>query len=137
MNGGIERWFEPIEPAVASGPVLHAIIDLADRIFTPPSGRPMGDWNVEAHQFRIEAQSDAPGFPTPEGLDREGVDWVLVMLINRVNVAEGVTKIHGTDRGEIGAFCLAAVRHGACPWPFLLLRSDADNPDRRRRGGLS
>ena len=108
LNGGIERWFEPIEARVAAGAVLSSIIELADRIFTPLSGPAAGDWHVEAHQFRIEARSDADGLPTPEGLHRDGVDWVLVMLIDRVNVAEGVTKIHGTDREEIGSFCLAA-----------------------------
>lgn len=107
LNGGIERWFEPIEARVAAGAVLSSIIELADRIFTPLSGSAGSSWHVEAHQFRIEARSDAEGLPTPEGLHRDGVDWVLVILIDRVNVAEGVTKIHGTDRQEIGSFCLA------------------------------
>jgi hypothetical protein len=88
--------------------VLSSVIDLADRFFTPLCGRAAGGWHVEAHQFRIEARSDAEGLPTPEGLHRDGVDWVLVMLIDRVNVAEGVTKIHASNRGEIGSFCLAA-----------------------------
>lgn len=107
LNGGIERWFEPIEPVVGSGPMLQGVIDLADRIFTPLSGRATAEWHVEAHQFRIEAAGDAAGLPTPEGLHRDGVDWVLVMLVARHNVAEGVTKIHGLDREEIGSFCLA------------------------------
>lgn len=107
LNGGIERWFEPIESGIANGRTLHGVIDLADRLFTPLSGRPMAAWHVEVHQFRIEAAADAAGQPTPEGLHRDGVDWVLVMLVARENVAEGVTKIHGLDRREVGSFCLA------------------------------
>ena len=107
LNGGIERWFEPVAPAVGASPVMRGAIDLADRIFTPLSGRGGAEWHVEVHQFRIEAGIDAAGLPTPEGLHRDGVDWVLVMLVARHNVAEGVTKIHGLDRREIGSFCLA------------------------------
>ena len=40
-------------------------------------------WHVEVHQFRIEARPDVKGLPTPEGLHRDGVDYVLVLLVNR------------------------------------------------------
>lgn len=107
LNGGIERWFEPVETAVANGPALPALIDFGHRAFAPLSPDPDAEWHVEVHQFRIEAGADGAGLPTPEGLHRDGVDWVLVMLIGRLNVEEGVTKIHGLDRAEIGSFCLA------------------------------
>jgi hypothetical protein len=107
LNGGIERWFEPIEQAVAAGATLPGVIGVANRAFTALSPAHVADWHVEVHQFRIEAAADAAGLPTPEGLHRDGVDWVLVMLVARHNVEEGVTKIHGPDRKEIGSFCLA------------------------------
>ncbi|WP_235537400.1 MULTISPECIES: 2OG-Fe dioxygenase family protein [unclassified Sphingomonas] len=108
LNGGIERWFEPIEPGVATGSTLSGVIDFANRVFSSLTPGNALSWHVEVHQFRIEAAADAAGLPTPEGLHRDGVDWVLVMLVARHNVEEGVTKIHGRDREEIGAFCLAA-----------------------------
>ena len=49
------------------------------------------------HQFRIEARPDAKGLPTPEGLHRDGVDYVLVLLINRRNIGSGTTTIHALD----------------------------------------
>lgn len=107
LNGGIERWFEPIEPGVADSPALQGVLGFADRVFTPLSGREGAEWHVEVHQFRIEAAAGLVGLPTPEGLHRDGVDWVVAMLVARVNVAEGVTKIHAPDGREIGAFCLA------------------------------
>ncbi len=106
LNGGIERWFEPIEPDVAAGAPMQGLVGFADRVFTPLSPPRDGDWHVEVHQFRIEAGKE-PGLPTPEGLHRDGVDWVLVTLIARHNVREGVTKIHGPDKAECGSFCLA------------------------------
>ena len=50
-------------------------------------------WHVEIHQFRIEARSGQDGQPTPEGMHRDGVDWVLVLLVSRVNIASGETSI--------------------------------------------
>ena len=51
-------------------------------------------WHVEVHQFRIEARRGEAGQPTPEGMHRDGVDYVLVLLVNRRNIASGVTSVH-------------------------------------------
>jgi 2OG-Fe dioxygenase len=61
---------------------------------------------VELHQFRIEASAGQVGEPTPEGLHRDGVDWVLVALVNRTNVESGVTSIYGMDHRHLGDFTL-------------------------------
>jgi hypothetical protein len=58
------------------------------------------------HQFRIEAQPGKRGLPTPEGLHRDGVDWVLVLLIARENIAEGVTTIYDLNKESLGCFTL-------------------------------
>lgn len=108
LNGGIERWFEPITDEVANGACLHEILRLSFSIFdalTPPDRRP-ASWHTECHQFRVEARVDAPGQPTPEGVHRDGVDWVLVMLVKRENIAAGVTSIHDENRQLIGRFTL-------------------------------
>ena len=41
-----------------------------------------------------------------EGPHRDGVDWVLVMLVNRKNVESGVTSIYGLDHSHLGDFTL-------------------------------
>jgi hypothetical protein len=108
LNGGIERWFQPIVDEVAAGPCLREILRLSFTIFdavTPASRRP-ASWHTECHQFRIEASAGAQGMPTPEGLHRDGVDWVLVMLVKRENVGAGVTSIHDSGRNLIGRFTL-------------------------------
>jgi hypothetical protein len=63
---------------------------------------------VEVHQFRIEARAGQVGRPTPEGLHRDGVDYVLVLLIRRQNIARGTTSVHALDGRRLGDFTLTA-----------------------------
>ncbi len=58
LNGGVERWFEPVTEAIAAHPTMRAILATCHALFdrlTPPEARPDA-WHVEAHQFRIEAR---------------------------------------------------------------------------------
>jgi hypothetical protein len=66
----------------------------------------VGAWRIEVHQFRIEARSDAAGEPTPEGVHRDGVDYVLVLMVDRANIASGTTTIHAADGTLLGSFTL-------------------------------
>jgi hypothetical protein len=109
LNGGIERWFDPVTDATGEHPALHAILATCHRLFdrlTPAAVRP-ASWHVEIHQFRIEARSGQEGRPTPEGMHRDGVDWVLVLLVSRVNIASGETGIGDLGKHPLGSFTLA------------------------------
>lgn len=105
LHGGVERWFEPINDEVGKADSMRTILRFARRCFgqRAPETR---SWHIEVHQFRIEAHPDQPGMPTPEGKHRDGVDFVLVLLIDRHNIASGTTSIHALDGGELGAFTL-------------------------------
>lgn len=108
LNGGVERWFEPVLPGIAAHPALQAILSLLYRVatdLTPPDRRPLS-WHGEMHQFRIEASMDMRGQPTPEGLHRDGVDWVCVAMVRRENVDCGETSIHDMSRDLVGSFTL-------------------------------
>ncbi|GAN53072.1 2OG-Fe dioxygenase family protein [Tanticharoenia sakaeratensis] len=108
LNGGIERWFAPIEEAIGNHPALRAALRVVARIgfdLTPAAQRP-DVWHCEVHQFRIEALPGTPGQPTPEGMHRDGVDWVLVLMIGRENVERGTTTIHDEQRESLGTFTL-------------------------------
>lgn len=125
LQGDIQRWFEPMESSVATGPTMRTILHFCHAFF----GRLAPDvarWHVEAHQFRIEATTDAAGEPTPEGSHRDGVDYVLVLLVNRQNIASGTTTIHTPDGRLLGDFTLThpldaaliydhSVYHGVTP----------------------
>lgn len=109
LNGGIERWFEPVTDAIGNHPTMRAVLGTCHALFdrlTPPAARPEA-WHVEVHQFRIEARPGEAGLPTPEGMHRDGVDWVLVLLVRRENVASGETSIHDLQRRPLGSFTLA------------------------------
>lgn len=110
LNGGIERWFEPVTEAMGRHPALLAALSTCNALFTSltqPLLRPRS-WHVEVHQFRIEAKPGEQGLPTPEGMHRDGVDWVMVLMVHRENVASAETSIHDLERRHLGSFTLEA-----------------------------
>ncbi len=106
LNGGVARWFDPVTDAVAAMPAFTAILRTCQRVFDTLSPA-VSAWEVEVHQFRIEARPGQAGQPTPEGMHRDGVDWVLVLLVRRENIASGETTIHDLEKRQLGAFTLA------------------------------
>lgn len=107
LNGGIDRWFEPISEETGSSASMRTLLSFCGATFGAQSPATRV-WHVEVHQFRIEARSaDEPGNPTPEGMHRDGVDHVLVLLVARRNVARGTTTIAGPDGRDLGSFTLS------------------------------
>lgn len=104
LNGDVQRWFDPVTDAVAGSAAMRAILAFCAGHLAPPNR----EQHVELHQFRIEATPGEHGRPTPEGMHRDGVDHVLVMLIERRNVAQGVTRIGAPDGTPLGQFTLVA-----------------------------
>jgi hypothetical protein len=125
LQGDIQRWFEPVDATIAESASLQRILEFSRQLFgelAPATRR----WHVEVHQFRIEARAGENGEPTPEGVHRDGVDYVLVLLVDRVNIESGTTTIHAHDGTLLGSFTLtrpmdaalvddARVCHGVTP----------------------
>jgi len=105
LFGGVERWFAPIEQGVGESDTMQTILRFCDRLFRclAPAA---ASWHVEVHQFRIEARAEAPGQPTPEGVHRDGVDFVLVLLVNRDNIVSGTTTVYDLAGRPLGDFTL-------------------------------
>ncbi len=135
LNGGVERWFDPISDAVAQSAILADLV--AGNTQLMKHLEPCGPHarRVELHQFRIAPNADEEGLATPEGMHRDGVDWVCVVLIKRVNVVRGETTISDGSGNVIGAFTLVEpfdlaflddrrVAHGVTP----IRRLDPDWP---------
>lgn len=125
LQGDIERWFEPVLPAIGQSACLQRILAFCRDEFSALAPRTRR-WHIEVHQFRIEAHANEAGEPTPEGIHRDGVDFVLVLLIDRRNIARGTTTIHSPDLRLLGSFTLthaldaalvedARVLHGVTP----------------------
>lgn len=134
LQGGFPRHLAAIDADVVASRALRRLIAFGSDFFAGVRGQPTR-WDVEAHQFRIEASDGGEGLPTPEGRHRDGVDFVLVVLIQRTNLKSGTTSTHSDDGKELGAFTLTApydvalvddrrVLHGVTP----VSRLDPKNP---------
>jgi hypothetical protein len=93
LNGGVAREFGEMAPSIVENPILQALLRLASDVFAA-AGAGLHQ-HVEVHQIRIDA-SITSGLPTPEGPHRDGVDFVLMTLIQRNNVTGAVSTISGT-----------------------------------------
>ena len=112
LHGGLERWFEPIEPNVAASPAWRGMLVAMGRLASSLRGDQ--PWYAEAHQFRIDT-TDGIGRPTPEGAHRDGVDLVAVLLVGREGIKGGETRVFDSD-GPTG---MRFTMHE--PWTCLLL----------------
>jgi hypothetical protein len=112
LHGGLERWFEPMRPAIVATPAWAQLLGgLAGVCSALKGAQP---WYVEAHQFRIDT-TDGIGRPTPEGAHRDGVDFVAVVLVDRHHVRGGETRVFYAAGPQGQRFTLVE------PWTTLLL----------------
>ncbi|MGZ5181229.1 MAG: 2OG-Fe dioxygenase family protein [Ramlibacter sp.] len=112
LHGGMQRWFEPMQPAIVAAPAWRQLLLALGRASSGlKGGQP---WFVEAHQFRIDT-TDGIGRPTPEGAHRDGVDLVAVFLVGREGIKGGETRVFEADGPAGQRFTLTE------PWSLLLL----------------
>ena len=104
LNGGVARHFAPIEPQALEHPAMQSALHIGLRLYRRLL--PARPAHIELHQFRIEAQAGSAGQPTPEGAHRDGVDFVLVMMVRRHNIASGTTEIFDFDARRVDSFTL-------------------------------
>ena len=112
LHGGIQRWFEPLPATLAVDPdwtrLLQGLAGVADALRGPRR------WFVEAHPFRIDTKGGI-GRPTPEGAHRDGVDLVVVVMVERHNVKGGETRVFDANGPHGVRFTLDE------PWSALFL----------------
>ena len=106
LNGGRARHFAPIAQDIVLGATMQSVLIFCQQVF----GRlmPEAAWHIELHQFRIEAQQGQAGKPTPEGVHRDGVNFVLVMMVKRSNISSGTTTMHDLESRTLDSFTLTA-----------------------------
>ena len=90
LHGGYERWFEPVEATVSQAPAWTALLAGFGKLSAKV--QVVDKWFVEAHQFRIDTAGGV-GRPTPEGAHRDGVNFVVVLLVERHGVKGGETRV--------------------------------------------
>ncbi|SRR6056297_504060 len=112
LHGGMQRWFEPIEPAMGTHPAWALLLKALARECCGLHGPQR--WYVEAHPFRIDT-TDGIGRPTPEGAHRDGVDLVAIFMIDRHAIKGGETRVFDAAGPNGLRFTLPG------PWSLMLL----------------
>lgn len=104
VHGGFNRHFRAWLPTTLKNPALKEIVRWATQQF---SRSPAELWRIQAHQFRIIARLDQQGKPTPEGIHKDGAEYILIMMMDRHNVNGGVSRIYGNDMRPLAEGTLA------------------------------
>ena len=124
--GNLRREFAPIEAHTRKGKILQAIIARCLQSILLSVDSSGTRWRVYVHQFRINCNRALTGWPTPEGLHRDGHDFVSMHLISRVNVVGGASIIcdrdgrslmNATLKNPLDGFVIndGSVLHGVTP----------------------
>ena len=99
LNGDIERDFELFEESTIHNNIFNNImsfcITVLDQIHRDE------DWHIEAHQYRIVARNLEKGLPTPEGIHRDGRDYVMMMFIGKEKIKGGETTIYDLNNSPL------------------------------------
>ena len=112
LHGGMQRWFEPMQPDLLALPVWSRLLaQVGEAVSALRGHRP---WFVEAHSFRIDT-TDGIGRPTPEGAHRDGVDLVAVFMLGRHRIKGGESRVFEAEGPSGQRFTLQE------PWSLLLL----------------
>jgi len=72
LHGGIERWFEPLEPALVAEPLWPRLLTMLGERASALRG--VQRWYVEAHPFRIDTAGGI-GRPTPRARTATASTW--------------------------------------------------------------
>lgn len=99
LNGGVERHYEPFENNTLGNRCFKVLLEFSTSVFNQL--RKNTDWHIEAHQFRIIMDDKNLGFPTPEGIHRDGRHFILMTLIDKVNVWGGETSLYDDNKNKI------------------------------------
>lgn len=85
--GGIERHFEPLTSAVCHHALFRELVHWFGGLLPRHDGVCL--WDVDVHAIRITATKDQIGNPAPEGIHRDGHDFVAQVFIRRSASAAG------------------------------------------------
>lgn len=87
-----------------AGSTLQSLIILGCELFGRLS--PYSPWHIEVHQFRIEGNAGELGKPTPEGAHRDGVNFEIMVMVQRTNLVNGATTIYNAEKLRLDEFTL-------------------------------
>ncbi|WP_413110423.1 2OG-Fe dioxygenase family protein [Thaumasiovibrio sp. DFM-14] len=106
LNGGIARYFEPLEEGFKDHYVLQRLTAYLASQFDEQWGAAV-NWRVRVHPYRIIATDNELGLPTPEGLHRDGVTFITSIMIRRYNILGGRTTVTNQQGEELASIELS------------------------------
>ena len=100
LNGGVDRVYPPLEEGFITHPLFTSLLRELGNLFNQAEGERC-TWRIRLHPYRILTDAEETGKPTPEGLHRDGVDYIAMMLLRRVNVSGGITTVTDNARNVL------------------------------------
>lgn len=107
VTGGTLRQFAPLLPSTADNPFLHELIRWDFQQFPlRDAEQQYNPWQVDVHEVLVVAQANQAGQPTPEGIHRDGAEFVTVHLMQLQNVRGGIVTIYDAQQQPLEQFQL-------------------------------
>jgi hypothetical protein len=101
LNGDIDRLYSPMKEEIQTNEAFRQVLlTCADVIFQLQDSE---EWLVQVFQNRIIASNESLGKPTPEGVHRDGVDFVLSLMIKYQNISGGESSVYAEDGTSLKA----------------------------------
>lgn len=139
VTGGIVRRFAPLLPETVDNPFLHELIRFNFAHFPLcDAAQQYEAWQVDVHEILVVAEPGQDAHPTPEGIHRDGAEFVTVHLALLENAVGGLVSVYDDARQHLESFTLdhlldsylfddAKLWHGVTP----IESADGNHPARR------
>jgi hypothetical protein len=107
VTGGVQRDFAPLRDTTVENPFLRELIRFNFEQFPlRDPDRAYHPWQVDVHEILVVADPDTEGHPTPEGIHRDGAEFVTVHLAVLDNADGGEVTVYDDDKQPLESFRL-------------------------------
>jgi len=97
------RYFAETELTLYSNYYFLNVLSLALDLFNTYEikDNKLPKWFIEVDQYRIKAEENRLGKPTPEGVHSDGTSYFLLMLVSRENIVGGESTIYNSEMDPV------------------------------------
>lgn len=114
LNGGVARRFAPLPAYAINNPILDGLLRLCAALTHELDDT--REWIAELHPIRIVCCPDQRGEPTPEGIHRDGRNYVYVVMLKRHNIEGGASCVYDEEKNQVASLIMST--------PFELIALD-------------
>ena len=106
VTGGFVRRFAPLLPEMFDNPFVQALIRFNMDQFPIRLDQRSLPWQVDIHLIRVVADATGEGHPTPEGIHKDGAEFVTVHLVELDNAVGGDVTLYDNAKQPLLTFRL-------------------------------